>query len=113
MGGFLAGAPENASVAGICNMSAQCEWAAKDWAAPGSSHGQETASFPSVPGRKIVIFHANAGVAAFVCDLVPLCLESGTACMLLRWRPAQNMATEFLGLSFIDAEATMHHLISL
>lgn len=30
VGGFLAGAPEYTSVAGICNKSAQCERAAKD-----------------------------------------------------------------------------------
>lgn len=113
MGGFLAGAPEYTSVAGIYNKTAQCEWAAKDWAAPGSSPGQDTAPFPSVPSRRIVIFHGNAGVSAFVCDLVPLCLDGGTACMLLRWRPAQDMPAEFLDLIFINAEATMHHLSSI
>lgn len=66
VGGFLAGAPEYVSVAGICDKSARCEWAAKDGAAPGSSRDQETASLPSVPGRKIVICHGNEGIAAFV-----------------------------------------------
>lgn len=62
VGGFLAGALNYVSVVGICNMSAQCKWAAKDWAAPGSDCGQETVYFPSVPRRKIMIFPGDAGV---------------------------------------------------
>lgn len=71
MGGFLAGAPACWSVAGICNMSARCEWADKDWAAPGSSRGQEIVLFPSVPGTEVVVVRGNSCIAACACDRVP------------------------------------------
>lgn len=66
MGGFLAGAPEYVSVAGICDGGAQ--W---DWAAPGRSRGQEAASFPSVSGRNTVIFHGNAASLCLPATLAP------------------------------------------
>lgn len=61
-----------------------------------------------MPGRKIVIFIRDAGIIALICGLVPLLLEGGTACMLLRWRLAQNMAINFLGLIFFTAEVAVH-----
>lgn len=112
MGGFLAGAPESASLAGIGNVSTQLKWLT-------------TTGLPQVAAvaRRMHLSICawqkgwdpswECSAAAFVCDLVPLSLDDDTAPMLLRWRPAQNMATEFLGLISTDDEAITYYLSSV